>query len=259
MDLDDAHIDEGADQEDPPQMRQRHWSEVEPEDASSSLSARKHRPRLRIDGEEPQHEIHVPEPLFDTRHAPIEDEWSPDMRYEMQEIVPRIFLGPCGAAKPKQFHRLKGVGITHIVCVRNPKEAFYVKPYFPDAFHYLVLDIVDTPHQNIIPFMRSVRQFVSDAVTSGGAVLVHGVNGISRSAALIIGYLMETTDMSYEQSFRLVQSKRFCAFPNVGFQQQLREYEYIVQATRNTAVDAISERSAKRQLDDDGEDDIWGS
>ena len=37
-----------------------------------------------------------------------------------------------------------------------------------------------------------------------------------------------------------MQGKRFCAFPNVGFQQQLREFEYIVQATRDPAIEALS-------------------
>ena len=36
------------------------------------------------------------------------------------------------------------------VCLRDAKEAFSVKPRFPDQFGYMVLDVQDTEDQNLI-------------------------------------------------------------------------------------------------------------
>jgi hypothetical protein len=38
----------------------------------------------------------------------------------------------------------------HRVCVRDAKEAFSVRPRFPDSFQYLVLDVQDSEEQNLI-------------------------------------------------------------------------------------------------------------
>lgn len=41
------------------------------------------------------------------------------MRREMQEIVAGVFLGPYAAASKRAYDKLKGAGITHIVCIRH--------------------------------------------------------------------------------------------------------------------------------------------
>jgi len=46
--------------------------------------------------------------------------------------------------------------------------------------------------------------------------------GISRSPAFVIAYLMESNNISYEEAFKLVKSKRFCIKPNMGFELQLK-------------------------------------
>ena len=36
------------------------------------------------------------------------------------------------------------------VCIRDAKEAFSVRPRFPDVFQYMVLDVEDNEEQNLI-------------------------------------------------------------------------------------------------------------
>ena len=38
----------------------------------------------------------------------------------------------------------------HRVCIRDVKEAFSVRPRFPESFEYLVLDVQDSEEQNLI-------------------------------------------------------------------------------------------------------------
>lgn len=64
-------------------------------------------------------------------------EWSYDMRRNMQEVVPGLFLGPYSAAMPSKLETLLANGVTHIVCVRCSMEAKIVRPKFPERFRYV--------------------------------------------------------------------------------------------------------------------------
>uniref|UniRef100_A0A8C4QJ39 Serine/threonine/tyrosine interacting protein n=1 Tax=Eptatretus burgeri TaxID=7764 RepID=A0A8C4QJ39_EPTBU len=148
-------------------------------------------------------------------------EWTYTMRREMQEIVPGVYLGPYSAAMKSKLHVLESRGVTHVVCVRQDIEANFVKPNFPERFRYLVLDIADSPLENIIRYFPVTKDFIDDCLQAGGKALIHGNAGISRSAALVIAYIMETFGLKYREAFLYLQQRRFCINPNAGFVNQL--------------------------------------
>ncbi|CAG2163485.1 unnamed protein product [Oppiella nova] len=201
-------------------------------------------------------------------------EWEYSMRRQMQEIVPRLWLGPYASALKTKEDELCRVGVTHIICVRQQIEAHWIRPNFPLKYHYLTLDIADTPTQNIIQYFPSVCQptvplmhscliclsidpkvtkFIDDCFERNGAVLVHGNAGISRSAALVIAYIMEKQNLSASQAIRVVQNKRFCIFPNEGFRQQLQEYEPILKAR---GIPLSSEGGLKRPFSEEDSENM---
>lgn len=55
-------------------------------------------------------------------------------------------------------------------------------------------------------------------------VLVHCLAGISRSATIVIMYLMRTQRMGFESAFSFVKKRRKIIFPNPGFVRQLRVF-----------------------------------
>ncbi|XP_057330069.1 serine/threonine/tyrosine-interacting protein-like [Microplitis mediator] len=177
-------------------------------------------------------------------------EWSYIMRRSMQEVAPGLYLGPYSSASRSQLQSLKEIGITHIICVRQDIESQFIKPNFPDDFEYLVLNIADTVTENIIQHFRRVKEFINKGLNSGGRVLVHGNAGISRSAALVLAYIMERYNCSPFQAYTLVQHRRFCINPNDGFMAQLREYEPIYKAQRmhTDNRDSIVENRCKRTI-----------
>uniref|UniRef100_A0A8C8AU66 Serine/threonine/tyrosine interacting protein n=1 Tax=Otus sunia TaxID=257818 RepID=A0A8C8AU66_9STRI len=176
------------------------------------------------------------------------------MRREMQEILPGLFLGPYSSAMKSKLPILQKHGITHVICIRQNIEANFIKPNFQQLFRYLVLDIADNPVENIIRFFPMVRK-----------VLVHGNAGISRSAALVIAYIMETFGVKYRDAFTYVQERRFCINPNAGFVHQLQEYEAIylakltiqmmspLQLERSLSVPPGTTGSLKRMHEEDEE------
>lgn len=157
-------------------------------------------------------------------------DWSYVMRREMQEIVPGLFLGPYAAAMKSKLSSLQSHNITHIVCIRQTAEAHFIRPNFIDVFKYLLLEIADCQTENIIQYIPEVNRFINEAISSGGSVLVHGNAGISRSAAFVIAYVMQTYGLPFKEAFVYVLQKRFCINPNEGFTRQLMEYEPIYKA-----------------------------
>lgn len=168
-------------------------------------------------------------PALPNLDVPLPD-WEYTMRRTMQEIVPNVFLGPYRAAVRSKFDYLKEHGITHIICIRHPLQANLIRANFPDHFKYLVLDIVDSQEERIIRYFSKVKEFIDECMAMQGKVLMHGDGGMSRSAALMIAYMMETYGLPYKEAFGYVQQRRYCINPNEGFIRQLMEYEPIYMA-----------------------------
>nr|XP_058943771.1 serine/threonine/tyrosine-interacting protein-like [Pocillopora verrucosa] len=92
-----------------------------------------------------------------------------------------------------------------------------------------------------------------------GKVLLHGNAGISRSAALMIAFIMETYGLNYRDAFHYVQQRRFCINPNEGFVQQLMEYEPIYLANyqaRKSGERLNQSGGVKRAHEDEPRDDM---
>lgn len=107
----------------------------------------------------------------------------------MHEIIPGVFLGSYSAA---QRNSLFENGISCIICVQQEYETHFIKTQITDpAFAYLILDIADNVTENIIRFFPRVRQFIDEALSNNHKVLIHGNNGNSRSATLVLAYIME--------------------------------------------------------------------
>ncbi|KAA1479527.1 phosphatases II [Dentipellis sp. KUC8613] len=193
--------------------------------------------------------------LQDLIQGPGDVEWKYDMRHQCQEILPGLLLGPFVVSK--SLETLRSLNITHIVCIRDAKEAFSVRPRYPDQFKYLVLDVEDNEEQNLIRLFPSANQFISAALSQGGRVLVHCNGGISLSPAFVIMFVMQHCQMSWEDALHMVQNRRYCISPNGGFLTQIKEYESIYKASIAVSRYPSSARAVprrKREDDDDHED-----
>ncbi|CAH1106318.1 unnamed protein product [Psylliodes chrysocephalus] len=167
----------------------------------------------------------------------------------MQEIIPGVYLGPFTAA---QRNILLENGINHVICVRQEYEAHFVPEINNDPnIAYLTLNIADNVTENIIRFFPKVRQFIDDALSNNCKVLVHGNEGNSRSATLVLAYVMEKFGLSSSEALQFVKAKRATVDPNEGFRAQLIEYEPIykarqIMANGETSCDSRSKRKCEQ-------------
>jgi len=188
--------------------------------------------------------------------APPEVEWRYEMRRECQEILPGLLLGPFTVSK--QLDNMISLGITHIVCIRDAKEAFSVYPRFPDKFQYMVLDVEDNEEQNLIRLFPGAQSFIQQAIAAGGRVLVHCNGGISLSPAFAIMFVMQHFRLSWEDALQYVQNRRYCISPNGGFLTQLKEWESIYRASQAVAgfsTNGLTRSVIRRKRSDEEEED----
>lgn len=83
----------------------------------------------------------------------------------------------------------------------------------------------DSSEITITDYFPLAFDFITNAFANGGKVMVHCFAGKSRSASIVIGYLMKTQKMKFEDALKFVGKFRPCVEPNIGFCTQLSKYQ----------------------------------
>lgn len=135
----------------------------------------------------------------------------------MQCVAPYLFIGSFHPANDKDL--LASNGITHICCCIN------VDARFPGQFAFMKIAADDSNGYNISQHFDETFKFIDSAVTKGNGVLVHCGAGISRAPTILAAYLMRKLKITADRAIAMIQSVRPCASPNLGFKDQLKQYE----------------------------------
>lgn len=136
---------------------------------------------------------------------------------DISEVLPnKLFMtNHVGAANTVS---LRSMGITHIMAVGSE---------FLDTdesgFTFWKKDITDDAYQRdrMADALRDAVAFQKNAIAGGGKVLVHCAAGISRSATVVLAYLLLHVSSSLLEAFNLLMSRRRIVWPNDGFMTAL--------------------------------------
>eukprot|EP01060_Flectonema_neradi_P028706 TRINITY_DN3862_c0_g1_i1.p1 TRINITY_DN3862_c0_g1~~TRINITY_DN3862_c0_g1_i1.p1 ORF type:complete len:225 (+),score=33.23 TRINITY_DN3862_c0_g1_i1:60-734(+) len=148
------------------------------------------------------------------------------------KITSNLYLGGVSSLQPS---KITDLGITHVVQTAKGLESFYPKvganvKAMEESNKITVLRMQwdDVSNQSLDGLSDAVR-FIHSNILEGNNVLVNCAQGKSRSSSLVVAYLMVAqpngVGKNLSSALEFVKSKRFIAEPNVGFANQLREFE----------------------------------
>uniref|UniRef100_H0V824 Dual specificity protein phosphatase n=3 Tax=Cavia porcellus TaxID=10141 RepID=H0V824_CAVPO len=140
----------------------------------------------------------------------------------VNEVWPNLFLGDAYTARDKS--RLVQMGITHVVNAAAGR--FQVdtgaKFYHGLPLEYYGIEADDNPYFDISIYFLPVARYIRTALSAPrGRVLVHCAMGVSRSATLVLAFLMICENMTLVEAIQTVQAHRDIC-PNSGFLRQLQ-------------------------------------
>jgi predicted protein tyrosine phosphatase len=164
--------------------------------------------------------------------------WSP--WWDASCVVPGLYLG--GATAAVGSHAREQLLKNNIVAIVNAtSSASGVANEFADVCTYHNVDVEDTPETNLSTVLRGAIDFIHEHLDEKqrGAVLVHCMVGSSRSATIVIAYLMCHRRMSLLEAFSLVISRRSVVDPNDGFRCQLMDLEKKEKQVAVNSVDLL--------------------
>ncbi|KZT43811.1 phosphatases II [Sistotremastrum suecicum HHB10207 ss-3] len=136
---------------------------------------------------------------------------------DIHEIVDNnIFISDLWTARA--LHLKPKNEITHILSICSDFKS-------ENDPRHKTISLDDSPYSDLLIRLPEACNFIENAVSAGGKVLVHCVEGISRSPTVVCAYLMKTRGISTEEALDLVSQRRVQVEPNPGFLRQLHVFE----------------------------------
>lgn len=144
----------------------------------------------------------------------------------MNNVIENLYIG--GISGTCDYKLLKSNGITHIVSA-HPATIY-------DDIKYHNVHVDDDERTDIYSYFYDAVQFIDDAISQNGNVFVHCYAGISRSASIVLAYLMAIKKYTLDSALELLISKRKICDPNSGFILQLKCFEWALSLMPKTHI-----------------------
>jgi protein-tyrosine phosphatase len=135
-------------------------------------------------------------------------------------IIDNIYLG--SAFNAASYQTLKNLNIKHIINVTQE-----ITPYFKqyNDFDYKIYKLYDNNDDNINIYLDDSYNYIENCSNN---ILIHCYMGSSRSATIVIHYLMKKYNMTLEQSIIFVKEKRNIINLTEKFKEELHFKKIIV-------------------------------
>ncbi|RMC11661.1 hypothetical protein DUI87_11783 [Hirundo rustica rustica] len=142
----------------------------------------------------------------------------------VDEVWPNLFLGDLVTAHNRFV--LWKMGVTHVLnAAHGTAYSHGGQDFYGATIDYYGVPAHDLPSFDISQFFFSAAQFIHNALkTPGAKILVHCAVGVSRSASLVLAYLMINHHLSLVEAIKTVKEHRWIS-PNRGFLKHLRNLD----------------------------------
>ncbi|XP_053658057.1 dual specificity protein phosphatase MPK-4 [Anopheles marshallii] len=138
----------------------------------------------------------------------------------LDEIEPGLWLGNASAAA--DIGTLEKHTIRSILSIDSVPLPVHITDH--PNLRVRHIQAADVPREDLIRHFEDSNRFIADSLAEGRHVLVHCYFGVSRSATIVIAYVMQKYRLGYEAAYQRVKAKRRFVMPNPGFVNQLKLY-----------------------------------
>ncbi|CAF0818078.1 unnamed protein product [Adineta ricciae] len=144
-----------------------------------------------------------------------------NMSGEMSLVLPHLYLG---SLKDRTNTSLMMKNeIKRVLCVIDLPDIIIDKGEYKPT-HVMNIQAADAEEQDLAQYFEKCIEFIHQARTDHENILVHCQAGISRSATIVLAYLMTIGDYDVEKALQIVKGARGFIHPNPGFLSQLKRY-----------------------------------
>ena len=133
-----------------------------------------------------------------------------------------IFLGAVEHSMNTKF--ITENNIQTIICVMK-EEPYHKNTEFGKNINFLHIPIYDSSTENITNYFEQSINFINENISQKKNILVHCQMGISRSATILIAYLIRERKMSHSDAFMYIKERRGQVEPNIGFLSALMSFK----------------------------------
>jgi len=146
----------------------------------------------------------------------------------------RIYLGSQKAAEPPAWKDLVAANIQGIInCTKRVPNHFQNNTNNDNSsennnelyIRYCNVAVNDEAHADILSYLEGATTFLHHLIQHNMNVLVHCERGISRSATVVLAFLIRFHKMTRDKAYLHVKARRPSISPNPGFWDQLEVFE----------------------------------
>jgi protein-tyrosine phosphatase len=147
-----------------------------------------------------------------------------------EDGTPFLYLGSASSSvfSVQQLHKHN---IHYIMNVTDTEPNIH-----KSGINYLRISIEDTRDVELSYYLPRALDFIKEAYANKKGILVHCYAGISRSASIVISYLMQEYKMSLREAVLYVSERRRVVRPNSGFFECLTELEAKLRSTTTPSI-----------------------
>ena len=164
----------------------------------------------------------------------LDKEKEQGISYNIDKITDKIYLG--GIKWLSESDYFEKENIDSILSVTNDLPEVNIDK----KINRKIIDIGDLFSENIIKYFKECIEFIE----KNNKTFIHCTCGVSRSASIVLAYLMWKSHSSFNDTYLFVKKRRPEIDPNNGFRRQLNSFQKLLE-DNNYDLDKINFESVK--------------
>ena len=151
-------------------------------------------------------------------------------------ILPGLWVGGLHS-----IENLKSAHFTHVVSLITYEEIAEKNVIIPTCISWTIIPIEDDDKTSIYPYFETAINTIGNVLNSGGKILVHSMNGISRSPSFIVPYIMWRLQLSYIAAVDYIYARRPCINPSHSFMRDLHAFDKYI--SKNDTIPSVPNKT----------------